>query len=72
MHGGISKKKSCGMFTYDNLNFKPQILSIFYFDRASDGRMAHVLSRCCVQKDLNDDPAIIDQRKTRIVYMKHT
>ena len=43
MHGGISKKKSCGMFTYDNLNFKPQILSIFYFDRASDGRMAHVI-----------------------------
>ena len=37
------QKKSCGIFTYDNWNFKPQISSIFQFDRASDGGMAHVL-----------------------------
>ena len=43
MHGGISKKKSCGMFTYDNWNFKPQISSIFHFDQGHDGQMAHVL-----------------------------
>ena len=30
--------------TYDKWNFKPQISSIFHFDLASDGRMAHVLS----------------------------
>ena len=29
--------------TYDKWNFKPQISSIFHFDRASDGRMAHLL-----------------------------
>ena len=42
-HEGISKKNSCGISTYDNWNFKPQISSIFHFDRASDCRMARVL-----------------------------
>ena len=37
------KNKSCGKSTHDQWNFKPQISSIFLFDRASDGRMAHVL-----------------------------
>ena len=36
-------KKSFGISTYDELNFKPQISSIFHFDWVSDGRMAHVL-----------------------------
>ena len=36
-------KKSCGISTYDEWNFKPQISSIFHFDRVSDGRMRHVL-----------------------------
>ena len=37
-------KKSCGISTYyDKWNLKPQISSIFHFDRVSDGRMAHVL-----------------------------
>ena len=36
-HEGISKK------TYDKWNFKPEVSSIFHFDRESDGRMAHVL-----------------------------
>ena len=36
-------KKICGISTYVKWNFKPQISSIFNFDRASDGRMAHVL-----------------------------
>ena len=39
----FQKKKSCGISTYDKWNFKPQISSIFYFDRVSYGRMAHVL-----------------------------
>ena len=43
-HGGISKKKSCGICIYnDTWNFKPQISSIFHFDWVSDGQMAHVL-----------------------------
>ena len=29
--------------TYVKWNFKPQISSIFHFDRVSDSRMAHVL-----------------------------
>ena len=29
--------------TYNKWNFKPQILSIFHFDRVSDSRMAQVL-----------------------------
>ena len=29
--------------TYGKCNFKPQISSIFHFDRESDGQMAHVL-----------------------------
>ena len=33
------QKKSCGISTYDNWNFKPQISSIFHFDRASGGQM---------------------------------
>ena len=37
------QKKSCGISTYDNWNFKPQTSSVFQFDRASDGRMAHEL-----------------------------
>ena len=37
------QKNSCGISTYDKLNFKPQISSIFHFDRASDGRMADAL-----------------------------
>ena len=37
------QKNSCGISTYDNWNFNSQISSIFHFDRASDGRMAHVL-----------------------------
>ena len=36
----ISKKI---LVAYDEWNFKPQILSIFHFDRVSDGRMAHIL-----------------------------
>ena len=36
-------KKSCGISTYDQWNLKPQISSIFHFDRVSDGQMAHVL-----------------------------
>ena len=38
------KKNSYGISTYDNWNFKPQISSIFHFDRVSDGQMAHILS----------------------------
>ena len=38
------KKNPCGISTYDKWNFKPQILYIFHLDRASDGRMAHILS----------------------------
>ena len=37
------KKKSWGISTYDNWNFKSQISSIFHFDWAIDGRMAHIL-----------------------------
>ena len=37
------QKHSCGISTYDNRNFKPQISSIFHFDWVGDGRMAHVL-----------------------------
>ena len=44
VHGGISKKNSYGISTYDNWNFKPQISSTFHFDRVSDGQMAHILS----------------------------
>ena len=36
-------KKNCGKSTYDKWTFKPQFSSIFYFDRVSDSRMAHVL-----------------------------
>ena len=41
-HGSF-QKKICGISTYDNWNFKPWISSIFHFDRASDGWVAHVL-----------------------------
>ena len=34
---------SCGISTYDKWNFKPQTLSIFHFDRVSDGPMAQSL-----------------------------
>ena len=37
------QKSSCGIFTYDKWNSKPQISAIFHFDRVSDGRMAHLL-----------------------------
>ena len=29
--------------TYDKWNLKPQISSIFHFDRVSDGQMSHIL-----------------------------
>ena len=46
-HEGFSKKKYCGISTYDKWNFKPQISSIFHFDRVSDGEWltCSVLSR---------------------------
>ena len=37
------QKNSCGISTYDNWNFQPQISSIFHFNWASDIRMAQVL-----------------------------
>ena len=37
------KKILKALSIYDKWNFKPQISSIFHFDRVSDGRMAHVL-----------------------------
>ena len=37
------QKNSCGISTYDNCNFRPQISSIFHFNGASDGPMAHIL-----------------------------
>ena len=37
------QKNSCAISTYDKWNFKPQISSIFHFDRESDGEMAHML-----------------------------
>ena len=36
-------KKSCGISTYDKWNIKPQVSSIFHFDRVSEGWMAYVL-----------------------------
>jgi hypothetical protein len=39
-HGGIPKKI---LTTYDKWNLKPQISSIFHFDRVSDGQMARIL-----------------------------
>ena len=48
-HGGISIKKNCGV-SYHKWTFKPQISSIFHFDRVSDNWMAYVsgvkLSKC--------------------------
>ena len=44
------QKHSCGICTYDNWNFKPQISPMFHFDRASDGWMAHVLGVNIVKK----------------------
>ena len=35
-------KKSFGTAIYVEWNFKPQISSIFHFDRVSDSQMAHV------------------------------
>ena len=46
--GRSSKKKSCRI--YEKSNFKPQILSIFYFDQVSDGRMDHVLGAKLIRK----------------------
>ena len=40
VHEGISNKF---LAAYDKWNFKTQISSIFHFDRAGDGQMAHVL-----------------------------
>ena len=37
------QKKIFGISTYSKWNFKPQISSIFHFDRVSDGGMAHIL-----------------------------
>ena len=37
------QKKSFGISTYVKWNFKPQISSIFRFDKVSDGQMVHVL-----------------------------
>ena len=37
------QKNLCDVSTYDKWNFKPQISSIFHFERVSDGWMAHVL-----------------------------
>ena len=39
----FQKKNVAYQQPYDNWSFKPQISFIFHFDRASDGRMAHVL-----------------------------
>ena len=36
-------KKYCGISTYYEWHFKPQISSIFHFDGVSDGQMAHIL-----------------------------
>ena len=53
------QKNSCNISSYDKWNFKPQISSIFHFDRVGDGQMAHVLGvkelaciapTCCVKK----------------------
>ena len=37
------QKHSCGISIYDKWNFKPQISSIFHFDRISDNCMVYVL-----------------------------
>ena len=37
------QKLSCGIATYDKFNFKPQISSIFHFDRVSDSQLALIL-----------------------------
>ena len=43
-HGVISKKNLLAYIsTYDKWNFKPQISSIFHFERVSDVRLDHVL-----------------------------
>ena len=39
----MSLNWDCTVCTYAKCNFKPQISSIFHFDRVSDGWMAHLL-----------------------------